>query len=62
MKKVKKKGKGMKTRRVFALERLEFQLNRGSKVSKTNNDLIPLTDKDKNRIEREIEALKSRID
>ena len=52
----------MKTRRVFALERLEFQLNRGSKVSKTNNDLIPLTDKDKNRIEREIEALKSRID
>lgn len=51
-----------KSRRVTVLERLQNQLKRGSKPSKEKNeDLIPLTDKDKNRIEKEIEVLKTRI-
>lgn len=61
MKVIKKRGKGMRSRRVSSLERLEVQLKKGSKPSKEDSSLIPLTDKDKSRIGREIEALKTRL-
>jgi hypothetical protein len=51
-----------KSRRVTTLNRLQEQLKRGSKPSKeVDGELIPLTDKDKKRIETEIEVLKTRI-
>ena len=61
MKPVKKHGVGQSTRRKFALERLETQLKRGSKRMKTEDTLVPLTPKDKGRMEREIETLKTRM-
>lgn len=57
-----KRGAFVTLRRKGVVERLEVQLNRGSKPSKDDNDkLIPLTEKDINRIEREISVLKVRI-
>jgi len=47
-------------RRTSALHRLQEQLKRGSKPSKETKEQIPLTDKDKTRIEKEISILKSR--
>lgn len=47
-----------KARREGALERLEVQLKRGTKGEKKD---IPLTNKDKARIEGEIATLKSRV-
>lgn len=49
-----------------ALTLLESQLKSGTKPAKdengkTTSELIPLTDSNKNRIEREISILKSRI-
>lgn len=52
-----------KSRRVSVLERLTKQLKSGLKPEKKSEDgkLIPLTDKDKTRIEKEIEVLKTRV-
>ena len=43
-----------------ALERLEAQLKSGVKTEKKTNNNVPLTEKDKLRINKEIETLKSR--
>jgi hypothetical protein len=43
-----------------ALERLEKQLKSGVKTEKETNNSIPLTEKDKVRIGKEIDILKSR--
>ena len=73
-KKIRKAG-GVQTRRSSALKRLEDQLKLGSKPKKKGENMIishegfaihaveaiPLTDKDKQRIEKEIETLKSRL-
>ena len=52
---------GIKMRRDSAKKQLEAQLQRGTKPEKvqgkTTNKLIPLTDFDKKRINREIETL-----
>ena len=57
-----KSGAIVTMRRKSALTRLEVQLKRGSKPSKDDNEkLIPLTEKDINRIEREVSVLKTRI-
>ena len=48
-------------RRVSVIERLSEQLTRGSKPCKESKELIPLTDKDKTRIEKEIATLKTRV-
>lgn len=60
------KGKsGHRVRRHSALELLTEQLKRGQKSEKVNgkttNKMIPHTEKDKKRIEREIESLKKKI-
>lgn len=51
----------VKDRRTRTLKMLESQLKRGSKPDKETKELIPLTDKDKQRIQKEIETLKERI-
>ena len=50
-------------RRSSVLERLTSQLKSGLKTEKKSTDgkQIPLTDKDKTRIEKEIEVLKERL-
>lgn len=49
-------------RKKRALERLEVQLVSGVKPIKGNSsETIPLSDKDKKRIENEIQILKNRI-
>ena len=60
---------GQKNRKEGAKKRLEAQLKQGNKPEKidgkTTKRLIPLTDADKTRINREIEALsktKKKID
>ena len=52
-----------KSRRSSVLERLTSQLKSGLKTEKKSTDgkQIPLTDKDKTRIEKEIEVLKTRL-
>jgi NAD(P)H-dependent FMN reductase len=52
-----------KSRRTSVLERLTKQLKSGLKTEKKSTDgkQIPLTDKDKTRIEKEIEVLKTRL-
>lgn len=65
----KNQGFKIKERRQNALERLEKQLKSGKKPDKQLNNphlskddlMIDLTDKDKGRIEKEIEVLKERI-
>jgi len=49
-------------RRVSTLERLTSQLKSGVKNQRVVNDdeVVPLTDKDKTRIQKEIEILKTR--
>jgi hypothetical protein len=53
----------VKLRRHSVLENLTKQLKSGLKTEKKSEDgkQIPLTDKDKTRIEKEIEVLKTRI-
>jgi len=50
-------------RRVSTLERLQDQLKLGVKNQRVVNDdnVVPLTDKDKARIENEISILKTRV-
>lgn len=49
-------------RRKRAVTRLESQLKSGVKIQKQTTDVVvPLTDKDKVRIEKELNTLKSRI-
>jgi len=51
-----------KQRKQRALEMLQAQLNSGVKTEKKTFDKkVPLTDKDKSRIEREIQNLKNKI-
>lgn len=56
-----------KARRKATLERLEKQLvdgtkpNRGTTQEKKDTPRIPITEKDRKRIEKEIEVLKTRI-
>jgi len=51
----------VKSRRVRVIDLLEKQLKNGTKTSKENNEKISLTDKDKSRINKEIETLNKRI-
>ena len=60
------KGKtGRKVRRTSALKLLEAQLKSGVKPEKINGktttNMIPLTDIDRRRIDKNIEVLKSRL-
>jgi hypothetical protein len=50
-------------RRVSVLDRLTEQLKSGVKNQRVVNDdeVVPLTDKDKTRIEKEIAILKTRV-
>lgn len=48
-------------RRKSALNRLQTQLEKGTKPNKKGKGPVPLTDKDKKRITKEIEILKTRI-
>jgi len=51
-----------RSRKSRVLEMLQSQLKRGSKTEKKSLDTrIPLTDKDKTRIEKEIQSLKSKL-
>jgi len=50
-----------KQRRRNAIARLEKQLKEGKKTNKTGKALIPLTDKDVIRINKELSILKARI-
>jgi len=50
-----------KSRRARVIDLLEKQLKSGTKTSKENNEKISLTDKDKTRINKEIEILNKRI-
>jgi hypothetical protein len=50
----------VKARRKSVIERLEYQLKSGEKTSKHGENL-PLTESDRNRINKEIETLKTRI-
>jgi hypothetical protein len=52
-----------RSRQSRALEMLQSQLKSGLKTEKKRTDghKIPLTDKDKTRMEKEIETLKSRV-
>ena len=51
-----------RSRKDRVLSMLQKQLKSGSKTEKKSMDKrIPLTDKDKTRMEKEIETLKSRI-
>ena len=47
-------------RREKVLKRLESQLSKGNKVIH-EGAIVPLTDKDKKRIEKEIKTLKARL-
>lgn len=49
---------GRELRKKGALERLENQLKTGVKTEKKGTNKIPLTEKDKKRIEKEIQSLK----
>jgi len=49
------------TRREGALKRLLEQLKEGKKTAKRTSEKVDLTDKDKKRIEKEIEVLKSHV-
>lgn len=50
-----------KARQQGALDRLKAQLQSGTKTAKGSNERIPLTDKDKKRINKEIAILEGRI-
>jgi flagellin-like hook-associated protein FlgL len=52
-----------RSRQSRALEMLQSQLKSGLKTEKKRTDghTIPLTDKDKNRIQKEIDTLKSKV-
>jgi hypothetical protein len=50
-----------RSRQSRALEMLQSQLKSGLKTTGLDGHKIPLTDKDKSRIEKEIQTLKSRI-
>lgn len=50
---------GKKERRTKALKRLETQLITGEKTVKKTNKKVQLSDADKKRIEKEMEALKN---
>lgn len=50
-----------RARRIRALEALKVQLEKGLKPDKTSGEMVVLTDKDKKRINKEIETLKTRI-
>lgn len=47
-----------KSRRERVLVRLESQLHRGTKTAKKTGEQLQLTEKDRKRIEKEIESLK----
>ena len=51
----------VKARRISVLERLQKQLKSGFKIDQETKEQVPLTDKNKSRIEKEIEILKTRI-
>lgn len=54
--------RSQRSRKSRTLEVLQSQLKRGFKTEKKSFDKqIPLTDKDRGRIEKEIEVLKSRV-
>jgi hypothetical protein len=53
--------KGRKFRRDGALDRLEFQLESGTKTEKKSGKTISLTEKDKKRISKEIGILKTKL-
>lgn len=48
-------------RRIRARDRLEKQLASGVKTSKESGEPVPLTQSDINRIQKELDILKSRI-
>ena len=48
-------------RRESSLVRLENSLKSGVKIEKVGNEKLPLSDKDKSRMKKEIEVLKLRI-
>jgi hypothetical protein len=48
-------------RRRNVMERLQQQLNNGTKVAKKSTKIIPLTDNDVKRIKRELATLKERV-
>lgn len=56
---------GVKNRRKLVIERLETQLKKGTKITRFKDGSgyieIPLTDSDINRINKEIETLKTRV-
>jgi len=55
-------GVSVSIRRKSTLERLQAQLKSGVKTEKKSMDVkIPLTDKDKVRISKEIETIKARV-
>ena len=53
--------KGIKLRRVGVLERLENQLESGTKTQKKTSKIVSLTESDKKRISKEVEVLKTKI-
>jgi len=48
-------------RRKGALQRLEAQLASGVKTEKKSNKKVPLTESDKNRIQKEMDILKKKV-
>jgi hypothetical protein len=53
--------KKQRERREKALERLTLQLKSGVKTAKKSSEKVPLTDKDKTRIEKDIQVLTSKL-
>lgn len=52
---------GLRLRRQGALQRLESQLESGTKVQKKTGKTVSLTESDKKRISKEIESLQSKL-
>lgn len=51
----------VKARREGALRRLEQQLKAGTKREKKTDAIVPLTEKDRERINKQIETLKQKL-
>jgi hypothetical protein len=52
---------GLRLRRQGALQRLEAQMESGTKVQKKTGKTVSLTESDKKRISKEIESLQSKL-
>lgn len=52
---------GLRSRRQGALQRLEKQLESGTKVEKKTNKTVSLTESDKKRISKEIDILETKL-